>query len=395
MMTDNTFDRGNSAEGEDFAAMLEESMTGMAKLEPGQKINATILQIGDEWAFLDVGQKGEGVLDVKELLDPDGQLTAKQGDRIAVYFRSRAGGELRFTTKLGGGGAGTAQLEEAWQNKIPVEGRIEKEIKGGYEVSLAGNVRAFCPHSQIGLRRHDDPSELIGQKFSFRIKTFGEQGRNIVVSHRAILEEERQQLRETLKQTLEVGQVLSGTVTHIENFGAFIDIGGLEGLLPISEAAYGRIDRLDELLAVGQEIDVAVKKIDWEQDRFTFSLRDTQADPWGKVANLYKVGESRTGSVSRLTKFGAFITLDDGIDGLLHISKIGGDQRIKHPKDVLHVGQVLNVVIENIDLNQRRISLAMAAETSGEPEETSYHEPGKANMGTFAELFKKAQKKRN
>ena len=300
---------------------------------------------------------------------------------------------MRFTTKLGGGGAGTAQLEEAWQNNIPVEGRVEKEVKGGYEVFLPGNVRAFCPHSQIGLRRHDDPSEVVGQKFSFRIKTFGEQGRNIVISHRAILEEERQQLRETLKQTLQIGQVLSGTVTHIENFGAFIDIGGVEGLLPISEAAYGRVDRLDELLAVGQEINVAVKNVDWDADRFTFSLRDTQADPWSKVANVYKVGETYTGSVSRLTKFGAFITLEDGVDGLLHISKIGGDQRIKHPKDVLQIGQTLNVVIENIDLNQRRISLAIAAEASEESEETSYHEPGRDSMGTFAELFKKAEKK--
>jgi len=164
---------------EDFAAMFEASLTGVGQeLHAGMKISATILQTGSEWTFLDVGQKGEGVLATAELLDADGQLTAAVGDQISVYFISRKDGELRFTTKVGGSGSGTEQLQQAYQAAIPVEGRIDKEIKGGYEVALPGNVRAFCPFSQVGLRPVD-ASELIGRTLSFRITQFGERGRNI------------------------------------------------------------------------------------------------------------------------------------------------------------------------------------------------------------------------
>jgi small subunit ribosomal protein S1 len=391
-MTDKQIDDDVMNDDGDFAAMLEESLAGSRQLEPGQKIDAAILQIGQEWIFLDVGQKGEGILDARELADQDGEISVAIGDRVSVYFMSRKGGELRFTTRLGGGSSGTAELEEAWRSGIPVEGRIEKEIKGGYEVKLPGNVRAFCPFSQLGLRRIDDSEVLDGTTFSFRITKFGEQGRNIVVSHRVLLEEERQRQREELRQTLKEGMVVSGNVTNIREFGAFIDIGGLEGLLPISEISYARIERVEDVLQLGQQLEVAVKKCDWEKDRFSFSLRDTLANPWSKVSSTYPVGSTHTGKVSRLAKFGAFITLEDGIDGLLHISKIGGDQRIKHPQDVLQPGQQLQVVIEQVDPEEKRISLAMAGAVE-EGVETSYRDKDKSDtgMGTFADLFKQAK----
>ncbi len=393
-MNDETFDDQEMTEDGSFAELFEQSMVGKTELEPGQKIDATVLQIGSEWIFLDVGQKGEGVLDTRELLDNEGQLTVAVGDRVSAYFMSRKGGELRFTTRLGGGSAGTAQLEEAWRSEIPVDGRVEKEIKGGYEIKLPGNVRAFCPFSQLGLRRQDNPEDVAGKSFAFRITQFSEQGRNIVVSHRVILEEERRQQKAELMQTLKEGMVVSGTVTNIRDFGAFIDIGGLEGLLPISEISYGRVDKIEEVLQVGQEIEVAVKKCDWEKERFSFSLRDTLANPWSKVEAGYPVGSSHTGTVSRLAPFGAFITLEEGIDGLLHISKIGGDQRIKHPQDVLKLGQQLQVVVEKIDLGEKRISLALAKDHADEPAETSYEEKAAGGMGSFADLFKNAQKKK-
>ncbi len=393
MMDDRFEDEDNGDEGS-FAELFEQSQVGRTALEPGQQIEATVLQISDEWLFLDVGQKGEGVLDLKEMRDAEGQLKVAVGDRVKVYFVSRKGGELRFTTRLGGGSSGTAQLEEAWRSEIPVEGRIEKEIKGGYEVRLPGGVRAFCPFSQSGLRRQEDNSEAIGQSLSFRITQFSEQGRNIVVSHRAILEEERRQQSEALKETLKEGMIVSGTVTNIRDFGAFIDIGGIEGLLPISEISYSRIDKIGDVLQVGQQLEVAVKSCDWEKQRFSFSLRDTLADPWGQVETRFPVGSVHPGRVSRLTTFGAFVTLEDGIDGLLHISKIGGEQRIKHPKDVLAAGQQLQVVIEKIDRDEKRISLAIPRETPDEVEETSYQEPAGSGMGTFAALFKNAQKKK-
>jgi small subunit ribosomal protein S1 len=393
-MSDEPFTEQEMNEEGSFAEMLEQSMLGKTQLEPGQKIDATVLQIGDEWIFLDVGQKGEGVLDRKELLDNDGEISVKVGDTVSAYFMSRKGGELRFTTRLGSGSSGTAQLEEAWRSEIPVEGRVEKEIKGGYEIKLPGSVRAFCPFSQLGLRRQDDTAEVIGTCRDFRITQFGEQGRNIVVSHRVILEEERRRQRAELMASLKEGMVVAGTITNIRDFGAFVDIGGLEGLLPISEISYGRVEKIEDVLQIGQQLEVAVKKCDWQNERFSFSLRDRLADPWNKVESSYPVGSTHTGTVSRLAKFGAFITLEDGIDGLAHISKIGGDQRIKHPQDVLKLGQELQVSIEKIDLDERRISIVPVADKSEESAETSYEEKTDAGLGTFADRFRKAQKKR-
>jgi len=387
-------DRFDNEENEDFAAMLEASMGSATRLEPGQKISAEILQIGPEWVFLDVGQKGEGVLDVKELLDDEGNVSVQVGDTLVAYFVSSAGGELRFTTRLGGGDSGTAQLEEAWRSAIPVEGRIDKEIKGGYDVRLPGNVRAFCPFSQVALRRVDNSEELIGQSLPFRITQFGERGRNIVVSRRVLLEEEQAQQRDALKQTLAEGDRVTGTVTSLRDFGAFIDIGGIEGLLPISEIAYGRVENVADVLEVGQTLELVVKKIDWAANKFSFSRRELLADPWGGVAKSFPVGSQHTGTVSRLAPFGAFVTLAEGIDGLVHISKLGEGRRIAHPREVVQEGQPLAVTVEKLDLEARRISLVPTGAES-EVKETSWTEkPAGGGMGTFADLLKAAQEKK-
>ncbi len=389
-----TDDTMNEDEGS-FAEMFEASLSGVGEpLVPGKKITAIILQIGAEWSFLDVGQKGEGVLASAELLNTDGEHQYVVGDKISAYFLSRAGGELRFTTKIGGTGSGTEQLENAYQNGIPVDGMIEKEIKGGFEIKLAGSVRAFCPFSQTGLRQ-TEPADLIGQSLPFKISQFSERGRNIVVSHRAILDEEREQLRVGLRETLKEGMVVKGTVTNIRDFGAFVDIGGIEGLLPISEISYGRVEDVNDILTLEQELEVAVKRIDWDNNKFSFSLRDTQADPWKKVGSIYQIGQQYPGKVSRLAQFGAFITLEDGIDGLLHISKLGDGQRIRHPQDVVSIGQQLEVSIEKIDLEEKRISLALAGSKDDEVE-TSYNDQPTANtgLGTLGDLLKANQQKR-
>lgn len=397
-MHDDRFDDEEQQDGEEmsFAEMLEQSMPGSRQqLTPGVKVTATILQIGSEWSFLDVGQKGEGVLASAELLDNEGTPLYKKGDKISAYFLSRAGGELRFTTKIGGSGAGTEQIEEAFRAGIPVDGRIEKEVKGGFEVKLPGNVRAFCPFSQSG-QRQGEAAELIGQSLSFKISQFGERGRNIVVSHRAILEEQREQQRASLRDSLKEGMIVSGTVTNIRDFGAFVDIGGIEGLLPISEISYGRVENINEIFTTGQQLELAIKKLDWENNKFSFSLRDTQADPWQKVGSIFKVGSRLTGTVSRLAQFGAFVTLEEGIDGLLHISKLGeGGQRVRHPQDLLKLGQKLEVVIEKIEPAEKRISLALAG-SADEVTETSYSDAPAttSGFGSMADLFKAGQQKK-
>jgi len=395
MSDDNFTDDAMNDDEESFAEMFEASLDGVGEpLVPGKKIAATILQIGSEWSFLDVGQKGEGVLASAELLNGDGEHQYVVGDKISAYFLSRSGGELRFTTKIGGTGSGTEQLENAYQGGIPVDGTIEKEIKGGFEVKLAGNTRAFCPFSQTGLRQAE-PADLIGQSLPFKISQFSERGRNIVVSHRAILDEEREQLRVGLRETLKEGMVVRGTVTNIRDFGAFLDIGGIEGLLPISEISYGRVEDINDILTLGQELEVAVKRIDWDNNKFSFSLRDTQADPWKKVGSIYRVGQQYPGKVSRLAQFGAFVTLEEGIDGLLHISKLGDGQRIRHPQDVISVGQKIEVLVEKIDQDERRISLALAGNKDEEVETSYTDQPATSTgLGTLGDLLKMSQQKR-
>lgn len=404
-MEDNNWDADEINENPDgeesFADLLEESLIGTTELKPGQHIEATVLQIGRQCVFLDVGQKGEGILDLKEVQDEEGHLSVAAGDKIKVYFVSRAGGELRFTIRMAAGSAGAAQIEEAWRNGIPVEGRLEKEVKGGYEVKLAGGVRAFCPVSQLGLRRQEASETVVDSSRPFKIIKFGEQGRNVVVSHRALLEEERARQREVLKETLQEGMVVKGVVTSLRDFGAFVDIGGIEGLVPISEVGYGRVEDIGQVLQVDQELEVAVKKIDWEANRFSFSLRDTLADPWVKVGSVYVEGGSYTGTVARVAQFGAFVTLEEGIDGLLHISRLGGGRRLKHAQEAVKTGQVLTVTIEKIDPDQRRISLLpVAGEGQAElaseaaPSRSSYEDkPSGSSMGTLGEMLKAQQKK--
>jgi small subunit ribosomal protein S1 len=385
------------SEEESFAAMFERSQKDAGHLSPGSKVEATVLKITKDWVFLDTGRKGEGVLDIKELTDAEGNVSVKVGDKVSAWFLSSRNNEMRFTTKLGAGGggaAGNAQLEEAYASGVPVDGVVEKEVKGGFEVKVAGS-RAFCPFSQMGLRRVDDSAALIGKHMSFRISEYAENGRNIVLSHRALLEEELQEKKEALKETLKVGDKVRGTVTSLRDFGAFVSIGCVEGLLPISELSWTRVNSVSEVLTAGQEVEVVVKGIDWEKDRISFSLKDTLADPWEEAAGAFPEGSYQNGKVARLTPFGAFVTLGSGIDGLIHISKLGAGKRIQHPKEVLSEGQDVEVKVEGVDREQRRISLSLASISRAEQEQSETMDAYRKSvaetpkgMGTLGDLLK-------
>jgi small subunit ribosomal protein S1 len=391
----------DTAGEESFADMLEQSLRNQGRLEPGEKVEARILKISGDWIFLDTGRKGEGVLDRKELLDGDGNLTVREGDTIGAWFLSSSSNEMRFTTKLGVA-AGQSQLEDAWRSGIPVEGYVEKEVKGGFEVKVGGSLRAFCPHSQMGLRRLDNPETHVGKHMSFRVTEYGEKGRNIIVSRRAILEDERRQQREELRETLREGMTVKGTVTSIRDFGAFVSIGSVEGLLPVSEIAWGRVADIREVLSVGQELEVVVKQIDWENDKFSFSIRETLADPWEMVTQSFPEGSFHTGVVARLTTFGAFVTLASGVDGLIHISRLGAGKRISHPREVLKEGDKVEVKVESVDRENRRLSLVLAGPALAADEEEAVLESFRrqaaatsgSSMGSLGDLMKAKQEKR-
>ncbi|MEN8190437.1 MAG: 30S ribosomal protein S1 [Thermodesulfobacteriota bacterium] len=386
-----------------FADLFNESTSETKRtLTPGDKIRATVVGMAKETIFLDIGGKSEGLLDAAEVKDENNETAVAIGDRLEVYFLKSTGSEKIFTIKLGSGRS-TDHLEEAFRSEIPVEGFVKGEIKGGFEITLGGSIRAFCPYSQMGLRRVEDAAaEYTEQHMSFLITRFEESGRNIVVSARALQEIERERRREELQETLQEGQTIDGVISAVREFGAFVDIGGIDGLVPISEIGWSRVENIHDYLVEGQEVKVLIKGLDWEGDRISLSIKETLTDPWDTAAQTFGVGTNHIGKVVRLTNFGAFVSLSDTIDGLVHISKLGGGRRINHPREVLEEGQNLEVTIEDIDQDARRISLSPADYVSPESEEaedrkqyqkfvkTSHAKDKKDNgsLGTLGELLK-------
>jgi small subunit ribosomal protein S1 len=349
-----------------------------------------------------VGGKGEGYIDINELKDAEGNIQVKTGDKVRAYFLHTEEGEMRFTTKIGTGPAARAQLMDAFKNHIPMEGKVSKELKGGFEIIISGGMRAFCPYSQMGIRRDENKEAYIGASMIFFIIECDR--RDVVLSRREIVEKERQEKIVELKATLQEGHKIRGVVTSIQKFGAFVDIGGVEGLLPVSEMAWGRTEKVSDLLTAGQPVEVIIKTLDWDNRRISLSLKDTLPNPWDTAAQKWPAGSYHTGRVSRLAPFGAFITLGDGVDGLIHVSRLGGDKRINHPEDVLKAGQDIEVRVEAVDAANKRISL-VPADISREEDETtatmqkyqkqeakSSDEPA---MGSMGEQLKRQMEQKN
>ncbi|MCP4714801.1 MAG: 30S ribosomal protein S1, partial [Deltaproteobacteria bacterium] len=341
----------------------------------------------------------EGVLAVQEFRGEDGTCTVAEGDEIEAYFLSSRNGEMTFTLRIGGDSASAELIAAAAASGIPIEGFVEKEIKGGFEVRIAGTVRAFCPFSQMGLRRVEDAQQYIGQRIAFKVAEYGENGRKIVLSNRAILQEERRKQKDALRETLKEGATVTGTVISIRDFGAFVDIGGIEGLLPVSEIAWDRVENIHDRLSVGQDVEVIVLKLDWGNDRFSFSLKAALPDPWKTAAATFAEGSTLSGTVARLTKFGAFVTLAPGIDGLVHISALGQGKRINHPREVVEEGQSIDVKVTAVDVEKKRISLVMpgaepqrASRASDEKDYKRYVDKGdkgsSQSLGTLGDLMK-------
>lgn len=376
---------------ENFADLLENSISGINRFEPGQLIEADIVSISGDCIFLQLSGKSEGQLDAAELMDKDGNLTVNEGDLIKAFFLSAQNGELHFTTKIRGDKAGKAVLENAFESGIPIEGTVEKEIKGGFEIKI-GDSRAFCPYSQIGKKRVENPEEYIGKNLTFKILEYSENGRNVLVSNRAILKEEQKNQIEILKKTLQENMTVKGTVISLQDFGAFVEINGVQALLPISEISRSRVEDIHQSLSVGQEIETAVIKLDWQNERITLSLKKLMTDPWDEAHKKYKSGTKHTGEVVRITNFGAFVSLEPGLDGLIHISDLEGDSRDYNPREALKKGQNINVKINSIDTLKKRISLKPVTNTQEDEDFKQYMEPESDTYNPFASLLKDKKK---
>lgn len=379
-------------DNDSFESLFDQSQEKTLRtLSPGEKITATVVGIDRETVFLDVGTKSEGIVEASEFIGENGEMSIAAGDQVEVYcLKSGPGGQI-FTTSLGSG-ASSAHLEEAYHNSVPVEGFVKAEIKGGFEITLSGNVRGFCPYSQMGLRRVENAGEAyLETHMSFLISKFEAGGRNIVLSARMLLEEERRIKKEELQEVLEEGQNIEGTVSAIRPFGLFVDIGGIDGLVPISEVGWSRVENLEETYHIGQQVQAVVKGLDWENDRISLSIKETLADPWETEVDKLSEGKTYVGIVARLAQFGAFVTLAPGVDGLVHISKLGGGRRINHAKEVLEAGQQIEVVIESIDTESKRISLVPSDYVSIEDEQEKERNDYQAYRSNSKKSRKKTQ----
>ena len=381
----------NITNNEDFASMYEKSFSGMTSFKPGQQVETQVLSISKDTVFLQLNGKSEGVLPREEMTDKNGLLTVKIGDTLKVYFLKADNGEMLFTTRLSGESAGPDLLEKAYQDKIPVEGIVEKEIKGGYEVKI-GETRAFCPFSQMGQKRTENPAEYIGKKLLFRIQEYKDKGRSIMVSNRVFHEEARLEKLEELKKSLQEGQLITGTILSLQDFGAFVDVGGIQALLPVSEIGRSRVDDIRKVFTVGQQVQATILKIDWNSQKISLSTKSLQVDPWDLAATKYPAGSKHSGRVVRLTNFGAFVSLEPGLDGLVHISEFQSDGKFGSGSEVtVKAGQTLSVQVVSIDKANRRIALKPAT-TREEDETTAKYTEGSTDGTThnpFAALLKK------
>lgn len=351
---------------EDFAMLLESSqMSGKGEgLSPGERVRGMITEITEEKVFVDLGGKMEGIIALKELKNDQGELTLKKGDTVEAYVVSNQDGQISLSkaASMQRGADKRAALEEAFRAKLPVEGTVVGRNKGGFDVQVMG-MRAFCPVSQIEQGFVEDLDQFLQKSYRFRITEFKEGGRSVVVSRAALLREESASKgAETLKN-LKVGDILEGEVRSIRDFGAFVDIGGVEGLIHVSEMSWSRIGHPKEVVSVGQKVRVKVIKIEDQPGkkfpRIGLSLRGLEESPWERVGTDFVEGETYDGTVVRLAPFGAFVELTPGLDGLVHVSEMAWGRRINHPQEVVSVGQRVRVTIQGIDRDQKRISLTM------------------------------------
>ncbi len=346
---------------EDFAAMFEASLKAK-RFERGQTIEGTIVAIGPEVAFVDVGGKGEAQIEIDELKDADGDIEVAVGDRIQAVVVSTSGG-LTLSRKLARGAATDRQLEDAFHSRLPVEGKVEKAVKGGYEVRI-GRQRGFCPISQIDTNRAD-PSTHEGRVYAFRIIEYKEGGRNLVVSRRAILEEEQKASAAQVRDSIVAGAVMTGRVTSVREFGAFVDLGGgVQGLLHVSEMGWSRVSDTSQIATPGEEITVKVLRVDDDKQKISLGLKQLSADPWSRVETTYEAGQVLSGRVTRLAEFGAFVELEPGVEALAHASTFAPTGRSEGWSAGVAVGMTAAFEILTIDLEKKRIGVALVPEGS-------------------------------
>ncbi len=366
---------------EDFATLFEASAK-QRRFTRGQTIEGTIVALGREVGLVDVGSKGEAEIDIEELKDADGDIEVSIGDRIQAVVVSTSGG-IVLSRKGMRNAASLREIENAFNAGITVEGKVEKVLKGGYEVRIS-RERAFCPFSQIDTTRTEDPTVHEGRVYTFRIIEYRDGGKSIVVSRRAILEAEQRASAASVRKSIVPDAVLTGKVVSVRDFGAFVDLGGgIQGLLHVSEMAWSRVGSPGEIVAAGDQITVKVLRVDEATEKISLGLKQLLDDPWTNAASTYEVGQVRTGRVTRVADFGAFVELEPGVEGLAHASTFPPTGRRGDWVKSTPVGTTAPFEILSIDPAQKRIGVALVQEgTSRAAEATSPERSLPAGAGT-------------
>jgi len=364
------FTNETNGEEENFEDLLEVYSSRMNEdIQVGDKVKGEIISIGKDTVFVDTGTKIDGLVEKAELLDDDGQLPYKEGDTLELFAVSLTGGEIRLSRALSGIG-GIAALEDAFENEIPVEGTVKDQIKGGFHVEVMKR-RAFCPISQMDLRFIENPVDYVGETYLFLITEFEEDGRNIVISRRKLLDREQEKARKEFFDEIAVGAQLEGRITKLMPFGAFVELfPGVEGMIHISELSWSRVEKPDEVVATGDVIQVKLIGIQKgeqpDQYKIALSIKQVTGDPWDNVNETFSEGDKVTGKVTRCTNFGAFVEIAPGIEGLVHISEMSYKKRVVKTEDEVAVGEVIPVVVKEIDAVKRRVSLSIR-DAEGDP----------------------------
>jgi small subunit ribosomal protein S1 len=383
------------AKEEGFAELFESyGSKALEDVEVGAKVKGEIISIGKESVFVDIGAKSDAVVERSELLDEKGAVPFKEGDTLELYVVSLTDSEIRLSKAISRAGEPRLLLD-AFDKGIPVEGKVKGMVKGGFNVELM-HRRAFCPLGQIDLHFVEDPQAYIGNTYYFLITQFEEDGRNLVVSRREHLNRELKEERDKFLREITVGAEREGRVKRMLAYGAFVELfPGIEGMVHISELSWSRLNKPEEVLTVGDTVRVKIIGIDKgdrpEAVRITLSIKQLSADPWDTVGEKLREGDKATGTVTRCAEFGAFVELAPGIEGLVHISEMSYKKRVLKPQDVVGVGDVVSVVVKEIDPEKRRITLA-PGDPGAEGHWRSFAGDSGKPLGSLGERFQQALK---
>ncbi|MBM4374649.1 MAG: 30S ribosomal protein S1 [Deltaproteobacteria bacterium] len=345
-----------------FAALFEQAAEKDAFAKEGEIIHGTVVAIDRDYVIIDIGGKSEGVISLKEFGDgEDGKPAVDVGDVVDVFVESRETDEglVKISKEKADRLKVWDDISAACEQDQLIEGTISQRVKGGLSVTIKGGVKAFLPGSQVDLRPIRNLDRLIGQTLEFKVIKFNKKRGNIVLSRRVLLEQERDTLKQKTLETLQEGMTVEGVIKNITEYGAFVDLGGIDGLLHITDMSWGRVNHPSEVFNVGDKVEVKVLKYNAETERVSLGLKQTQEDPWNHAAEAYPPGKRVRGKVMSLTDYGAFVEIEPGIEGLIHVSEMSWTKKIKHPSKVLELGQEVECQVLEVDSTAKRISLGM------------------------------------